>query len=359
MTMSMLSQSPGSATSLRMPAEWEPHLRTWIAWPSSDADWPGRYGPIPWVIGEVVRLLTPHEPVAILTSATNRAECAKLLQSVGASTDRLQFVEARTDRIWTRDYGPIGVLDSDGNTIAVKWQFRGWSKYDNWHGDNEAGEIMARAFGSCCQPTWNDRLVVLEGGSIDSNGCGTLMTTEECLLSPVQQRNPGLTRADYEELFQHYLGIRKVLWLKRGIAGDDTHGHIDDIARFAGPRTVVVAVESDRSDDNYEPLQENLCLLKTMTDQAGEPLDVVELPMPEPRFFEGHRLPASYANFYIGNGIVLVPTFNDPNDRIALDRLAMVFPSRRVVGVYCGDLVWGFGAIHCMTMQQPASGLRN
>ena len=195
--------------------------------------------------------------------------------------------------------------------------------------------------------------VVLEGGSIDVNGQGTLLTTEECLLSKVQQRNPAMKRRDYEKVFAEYLGITNVIWLGAGVAGDDTHGHVDDITRFVAPDTVVTAVESDPNDANYEPLRENIRRLRAATDQNGKPLAIVELPMPRPVFFEGRRLPASYGNFYIANGLVLVPVFNDPNDRIALDALADLFPDREVVGIYSGDLIWGFGAMHCMTQQQP------
>jgi agmatine deiminase len=207
-----------------------------------------------------------------------------------------------------------------------------------------------------CQPEIDGRRVVLEGGSIDVNGQGLLLTTEECLLSDVQQRNPGLGREGYERVFGEYLGVRKVLWLGRGIAGDDTHGHIDDLARFVGPRSVVAVVEEDRGDANFEPLQENLQRLRGMTDLDGRPLEVHTLPMPAPVWFAGQRLPASYANFYIANGRVLVPTFNDPNDRRALDILAGLFPDRRVVGIHAVDLVWGLGTLHCLTQQQPLAG---
>ena len=203
------------------------------------------------------------------------------------------------------------------------------------------------------QPSFRKQRVVLEGGSIDSNGQGTLLTTEECLLSGTQQRNPGMHRADYEKVFSQYLGIENVIWLGCGIAGDDTHGHVDDITRFVAPDTVVTAVESEPDDPNYEPLRDNIRRLREASDQDGKPLSIVELPMPSPIFFDGRRLPASYANFYIANGCVLVPVFNDPNDRVALDILADLFPDREVIGIYSGDLIWGFGAMHCMTQQQP------
>ncbi len=202
-------------------------------------------------------------------------------------------------------------------------------------------------------PALRKQRIVLEGGSIDSNGQGSLLTTEECLLSSTQERNPHMKRGDYEKVFHQYLGIENVIWLAAGIAGDDTHGHVDDITRFVSPDTVVTAVESDPKEANYEPLRENVRRLRQATDQHGETLSIVELPMPSPVYFDGRRLPASYANFYIANGLVLVPVFNDPNDRFALDTLADLFPERDVVGIYSGDLIWGFGAMHCMTQQQP------
>jgi agmatine deiminase len=244
--------------------------------------------------------------------------------------------------------------------LATAWGFNAWAKYPNWRNDATIAPKVAHALGipvvrPCIELAGKCRRVVLEGGSIDVNGAGTLLTTEECLLSPVQQRNPRVSREQLENIFAQYLGIRKVLWLGSGIAGDDTHGHVDDLARFVGPQTVVAAVEQDPADPNYQPLQDNLRRLRSMSDQDGRPLRVVELPMPGPVVFQGRRLPASYANFYIANGLVLAPTFNDKNDRAALNLLAELFPDRDVVGIYCGDLIWGFGAIHCMTQQQPAA----
>jgi agmatine deiminase len=216
---------------------------------------------------------------------------------------------------------------------------------------------MAKAAGAReLRPRFGRSRIVLEGGSIDVNGQGILLTTEECLLSKVQQRNPAMSRADYERVFAEYLGIRRVIWLGAGIVGDDTHGHVDDITRFVAPDTVVTVVESDPGDPNYEPLRENIRRLRAATDQTGKPLAIIELPMPAPVIFEGRRLPASYGNFYIANGVLLVPVFNDPNDRVALDILADLFPDRDVIGIYSGDLIWGFGAMHCMTQQQPAVG---
>jgi agmatine deiminase len=237
---------------------------------------------------------------------------------------------------------------------AIKWRFNAWAKYPNWKNDERIGSHMAKAAGAAeVRPLFGQQHVVLEGGSIDVNGCGTLLTTEECLLSREQERNPGMGREDYEKVFADYLGIKTVVWLGKGIVGDDTHGHVDDLSRFVAPDTIVTMVEPDRRDPNHAPLQENLQRLKSATDHHGRPFRVIELPMPGPIHFEGRRLPASYGNFYIANGIVLVPVFNDRHDRVALNILSDLFPDREVVGIYSGDLIWGFGAMHCMTQQQP------
>lgn len=341
----------------RMPAEWEPHEATWLGWPHEVTDWPGKFPAIPWAFAEIVRLLSEAERVFLLVE--NRAAEARvraILKQSGANLAAVTFLRVLTDRGWMRDSGPICVRNCKGDVAYNHFAFNGWAKYSNHRKDALAAEkanrqLKCRAW----QPVHRGRRVVLEGGSIDVNGRGTLMTTEECLLSKTQERNPGFTREDYAEIFRKYLGVRKVLWLNRGIAGDDTHGHVDDLTRFVNPTTVVSVVEADRADANYEPLQENLSRLKDMTDQDGNTLRVDTLPMPQPIYFDGQRLPASYANFYIANGLVIVPTFNDQNDRVALNKLAELFPERRVVGVACRDLVLGLGTLHCMTQQQPAS----
>jgi agmatine deiminase len=327
-----------------MPAEWEPHEATWIAWPHNRDDWPGRFAPIPWVYAEIVRKLSRVEKVRILIqSRAEESRARAILRKAGAILDAVDFIPCPTDRVWTRDFGPIFVKNRRGETALTGWRFNAWAKYDDWHRDILVPRAVAKHLGlPLFQPA-----MVLEGGSIDVNGAGLLMTTEECLLSEVQQRNPGMTRREIERHFRDYLGIRRVIWLRNGIAGDDTHGHVDDLARFVSADTVVVASETDRADTNYEPLRENYVLLRA----AG--LKVVKLPMPRPLVFTGQRLPASYANFYIANGLVLVPTFNDPNDRVALATLARLFPDREVTGINCTELIWGLGALHCMTQQQP------
>ena len=324
-----------------MPAEWEPHEATWIAWPHNEEDWPGRFAPIPWVYGEIVRKLATVERVKILVRDEDLRESAKqVLEMVGANMAAVEFCLVQTDRVWTRDFAPLFLKNAAGEVAGAKFNFNGWAKYDNHLLDDAAGRTIP---GVRWQPD-----MVLEGGSIDVNGKGLLLTTEECLLSPIQARNPELTREQLELHLSDYLGIDRVLWLKNGITGDDTHGHIDDLARFTGADSIVIVSEDDPSDPNYEPLCENWARVQAM------PVRARKLPMPAPLWFDGVRLPASYANFYIANEIVLVPTFNDPNDRIALNTLAECFPDRRVTGINCVELVWGLGTLHCMTQQLPA-----
>jgi agmatine deiminase len=343
---------------LRMPAEWEPHEATWVAWPHCREDWPDKFAAIPWVYTEIVRHLHRSEHVCILVNDIRTAQRVEgLLGRAGIDMESVDFFDFPTDRVWTRDYGPIFIVDAAGRLGVTDWHFNGWAKYANWQRDDAVPEqVSAILEVPRWEPTWAGRRVVLEGGSIDVNGQGLLLTTEECLLSPIQERNPGLTRTDLEAVFARYLGVRKVLWLGRGIAGDDTHGHVDDLARFVAPGTIVTVVEDDPADANYEALQENLERLRGLTDLDGRKFEVVTLPMPDPVVFDGQRLPASYANFYVANDRVLVPTFNDPNDRLALGILAELFPGRTVAGIHAVDLVWGLGTLHCLTQQQPMSG---
>lgn len=352
---------------LRMPAEWETHAATWLAWPHYRNDWPGKFEPIPWVYAEIIRNLARHERVELIVKdAPAEKQAKKILDRADALSKTIRFHRWPTDRVWTRDSGCTfasnnvaaaapGRPELQTSLVAIKWRFNAWAKYPNWKQDEVIGTRMAKAVGAQeVRPLFGKQRVVLEGGSIDSNGRGSLLTTEECLLSSEQQRNPGMGREDYEKVFHDYLGIHNVIWLGRGIAGDDTHGHVDDLSRFVSPDTVVTVTERNPRDANHEPLAENLRRLRSATDQDGKRLNVVELPMPGAVVFEGRRLPASYANFYIANGIVLVPVFNDPNDHIALKILCDLFPGREVVGIYSGDLIWGFGALHCMTQQEPA-----
>ena len=347
-------------TRYRMPAEWEPHAATWLAWPHYKLDWPGKFEPIPWVFAEIIRYLSRGELVELIVKDAAAEKLArKTLRLAHALNENVRVHRWPTDRIWTRDSGCAFVFESEparaGALSAVKWRFNAWAKYPNWKRDEKIGSLMADATGAHeIQAVFGKKRVVLEGGSIDVNGQGSLITTEECLLSRVQQRNPELKKRDYEKIFAEYLGAANVIWLGSGIVGDDTHGHVDDITRFVSPDTVVTCVDADPASENYEALRENVRRLRDATVEDGKPLATIDLPMPAPVYFEGRRLPASYANFYIANRTVLVPVFNDPNDRVALDILADIFPDREVVGIYCGDLIWGFGAIHCMTQQQPA-----
>jgi agmatine deiminase len=340
----------------RMPAEWERHEATWLGWPHELTDWPGKFAPIPWAFAEIVRHLSKVERVYLLVENRESASRVRtILKRSGANLDAVVFFRVPTDRGWMRDSGPICVRHDSGEVAYNQFVFNGWAKYPNHKRDSVVvTKVNQKLKRRLWHPDHNGRRVVLEGGSIDVNGRGTLLTTEECLLSKIQERNPGFTKEDYAQVFRDYLGVTNVLWLKNGIAGDDTHGHVDDLARFVNPSTVVTIVEDDPKDANYAPLHENLVLLKSMKDQDGRPLRVETLPMPAPVYFDGQRLPASYANFYIANKIVIVPTFNDPNDRVALNTLAGLFPDREVVGIACRDLVLGLGTLHCMTQQQPS-----
>jgi agmatine deiminase len=349
-----------AALGFRMPAEWEPHAATWLAWPHERTDWPGKFAAIPLVYADIVRRLTASERVRLEVNGPGAERQARgVLRRAGVDLAQVDFFHVPTDRVWTRDHGPLFVKDAKGEVALTHWRFNGWAKYPNHKKDDAVPDRIAKAqkrkvWKPTARFSGKVQEVVLEGGSIDVNGAGTLLTTEECLLSDVQARNPGLSRAALEKLLSEYLGVRKVLWLGEGIVGDDTHGHVDDLARFVDETTVVLATESDRGDANYARLEDNRQRLLSMTDADGRPLRVVPLPMPRALTWEGQRLPASYANFYVCNRTVLVPTFNDVADRVALSTLARLFPTREVVGIHALDLVWGLGTLHCMTQQEPA-----
>ena len=411
------------ALGYHMPAEWEPHVATWLAWPHYEGDWPGKFEPIQWVYAEIIRNLARHELVElIVNSASAAGRARRVLERADALSDNIRFHRWPTNRVWLRDSGcifltakPPAVAPPDSplrqawgkllgsahgmfeqlsphehrggqgfphaselpkpnrapdGLLALKFRFNAWAKYSNWRYDDKIGSLMAKA-GTPASRTRNGRQmrhaalvkeirpvsagarIVLEGGSIDVNGVGTILTTEECLLSKVQERNPHMARIQYEKAFADYLGAPHTIWLGRGIVGDDTHGHVDDLSRFVAKDTVVTMVEPNPKDANHSPLRANLRRLQAARDQDGKQLHVVEMPMPQPVVFEGRRLPASYANFYIANGVVLAPVFNRPNDRIALNTLEHLFPAREIVPIYSGDFIWGLGAMHCMTQQQP------
>jgi agmatine deiminase len=342
----------------RMPPEWAPHRATWIAWPHHEPDWPGKLGPIPWVYAEIARVIADHEPLEILCHSDDvRAAAQEALEAHGVRADRVRLHLVPTDRVWLRDSAPTGVHASSGEVVLLDWAFNAWAKYDNWQRDLQIGDAIASVTGlPRIEPRHpgSGQRIVLEGGGIEVNGDGLLLVTEEWLLSDVQVRNPGLGRADYEAIFADWLGIRRTIWLGEGCVGDDTHGHIDDVARFVRRDTIVLAVENDPGDENHERSIDNLRRLGALDgDPAVGPLRVVTLPFPRPVVMNGERLPASYANFYIANGVVIVPTFNDPNDRVALNTLAELMPSHRIVGIHAVDLVWGLGTLHCLTQQEP------
>jgi agmatine deiminase len=340
----------------RMPAEWEPHSATWIAWPHHEPDWPGKLEAISWVYAEIVRVIASHEPVEILcqdTAIQDQALTALTAHDVPPASYRFHTVP--TDRVWLRDSAPTGTLRADGTVEWVRWRFNAWGKYDNYGQDSTVGATVAALSQlPMVEAQRPDGLgaAVLEGGALDTNGEGLLLTTEECLLSDTQVRNPGLDRDGYETLFRDYLGIRQTLWLGEGCAGDDTHGHVDDVARFVAPDLVVLAYEPDPMDDNHQSSEDNMRRLE-LAGGNDNAFRVTTLPFPRAVMMNGQRLPASYANFYLANGVVLVPTFNDPQDVVALATLGALLPDHQVVGSHAVDLVWGFGTLHCLTQQQP------
>jgi agmatine deiminase len=352
--MRITTKSPAEMR-LVMPAEWERQESILLAWPWNKEDWPDKFAPIPWVYAEMIRTIATTQKVRLIVrDDAMKREARKVLTRAGANIKHVVFHTMPTDRVWMRDSGPI-MVKSGKERIALNWRFTAWAKYPNHKNDDLIPLHMAEQLKlGCIEPMHKGKHVVLEGGGIDVNGAGTLITTEEWLLSKKQIRNPGFSRSDYESIFERYLGIDNVIWLGNGIVGDDTHGHVDDITRFVNARTIVTAVESNKKDANYTLLQDNVKRLKKARDAKSKAFDVVELPMPKPVIFEGERLPASYANFLICNDVVLVPVFNDPNDRIALNILAECFKTRSIVPIYCGDFVWGLGTIHCASQQIPA-----
>jgi agmatine deiminase len=343
-----------------MPAEWEPHDATWISWPHHEPDWPGKLEAVRWAYAEITRVLANHERVEILCqSETVRDSAITMLRAHDVAMQRVNLLLVPTDRVWLRDSGPSFVWNANGEVEMIAWGFNAWAKYDNYARDRRVPDAVQQATGLpmtlAMRPDSARERMVLEGGGIEVNGQGRILVTEEWLLSDVQVRNPDLTRASYEDAFARYLGCSDTIWLGNGCAGDDTHGHIDDIARFVNFDTVVLAYEEDQSDPNHVSSLDNLERLRRAA--TRQPLNVVLLPYPRAVMMDGQRLPASYANFYIANGVVLVPTFNDVNDRVALDIIAGLFPERRVVGIHAVDLVWGLGTLHCLTQQQPAMSL--
>jgi agmatine deiminase len=350
-----MTKSP-AALGFSMPAEWEPHEATWLGWPHNPTDWPGKLDAIRWVYTEIVRKISPGETVRMLVNSAAQEQLARrYLARAGADAGRVEFIRHPTNRGWTRDSGPVFVR-RPGETAIVHFHFNAWAKYPDWRRDRRVPEAAAKRLGKqLFQAECAGREFVLEGGGIDVNGRGTLITTEECYLDlSVQVRNPGLRRKEFEATLREYLGATNVFWLAGGVVGDDTHGHVDDICRFVNPTTVVLIREDNPGDINYRPLAANWERIQDLRLEDGSRPEVVALPMPGPLHFDGGRLPASYANFYIANAAVIVPTFNDPNDRVALGTLGELFRDRPVIGIHAVDLVLGFGTLHCLTQQQPA-----
>lgn len=350
-----MSKVKSQKSKVRIPAEFEKHEATWIGWPFNKEDWPGKFQPIPWVYGEIVRYISRGEKVRIIVqSKSHQKKAEAVLNSVQADLDNIEFYKLETDRNWLRDAGPQFVKNDKNETILINFKFNAWAKYDNYKLDAKIPKMISKELNlKRVKASHNDREVVLEGGSIDYNGTGTIITTEECLMDDkVQVRNKGFSKKDYEEVFNKYLGATNVIWLGKGIAGDDTHGHVDDITRFVNHNTVVTVIEDNPNDANYNNLMENRERLYGARLEDGTKLNVVELPMPTPVIFKGERLPASYANFYISNYAVLVPTFNDHKDRIALGILSELFKDKPVIGIHAVDLVWGLGTLHCLTHEQ-------
>lgn len=342
----MTSSSPRAA-GYRMPAEWEPHESTWLSWPHNEETWPSELERVERTMARVVAILSRSEPVRInVSSDAQRRRAVAALDRAGAVGD-VRFHQIPTNDAWVRDYGPLFVVSKEKGLAATCWGFNSWGgKYPPFDLDDAASEKMAAALGVPCF----DGGMILEGGSVEVNGGGLLLTTESCLLNP--NRNPEMSRDAIEERLSDFLGIDRVIWLRTGIAGDDTDGHVDDLTRFVGPRTVVMAVEEDRDSPNGDVLLEAMERLRGVrTDDGG--LDVIELPMPAPLLVRDERMPATYANFYVGNRTVLVPTYADRNDESALSILRRCFPTRDVVGIDCRELIWGLGAFHCLTQQVP------
>jgi len=349
------SATTPSALGYTMPAEWEPHAATWLGWPHNAADWPGKFEVIPWVYGEMARKISAGEKInLIIRHAQDEAHARRVFKHVGVDLRKIRFVTHPTNRGWTRDTGPIFVKRKD-ETAIVHFHFNGWAKYDNWRKDTKVPQTAAALLGKkLFHAECNGKPFVIEGGGMELNGRGTLISTEQCYLDPkVQVRNPGLGKKQIEATLKDYLGVTNIFWLREGPVGDDTHGHIDDICRFVNRKTLVLVRERNGKDINHRPLEKNWDRIKDLRLEDGSRPEVVELPMPTPLYFDGVRLPASYANFYICNAGVIVPTFNDPNDRQALGILGELFKDRPVMGINAVDLVWGFGSLHCLTQQQP------
>jgi agmatine deiminase len=342
-------------TNRRFPAEWEKQQGILLCFPHNGKDWPGKYEAIQWAFVEFIKKVATFETVFLMVSDENlKQKLTDMLTDARVKLSNVSVIIYKTNRSWLRDSGPI-IVKNGKQREALNFNFNGWAKYKNIQLDKHVPTQVAKHLDiPLTQVMYKGKPVIVEGGAIDSNGKGSLLTSEECLMHPtIQVRNPNFTKADYEAVFKEYLGITNVIWLGNGIEGDDTHGHIDDLCRFVNENTIVTIVESDPNDSNYKPLQDNLKRLQNAKLENGESPKIVTLPMPKRIDFEDLRLPASYANFLILNKCVLVPTFNDSNDRIALNILADCFPDREIIGINAIDIIWGFGTLHCLSQQIP------
>lgn len=339
----------------RFPAEWEKQQGILLCFPHNGKDWPGKYEAIQWAFVEFIKKVATFEQVFLIVADENlKAKVIEMLETASVQMGNISFLIYKTNRSWMRDSGPI-IIKNGIQREALNFNFNGWAKYKNINLDKHVPAKVAEFLNiTLTQVLYKGKPVIVEGGAIDSNGCGTLLTSEECLMHPnIQVRNPNFTKADYEAVFKEYLGITKVIWLGDGIEGDDTHGHIDDLCRFVNEDTIITIVESNPKDTNYKPLKDNLKRLHNAKLENGKSPKIVELPMPKRIDFDGVRLPASYANFLILNKCVLVPTFNDSNDRKALNIIADCFPDREIIGISAIDFIWGFGTLHCLSQQIP------
>ncbi|MEN2488305.1 agmatine deiminase family protein [Flavobacterium sp. B11] len=345
-----------STNNRRFPAEWEKQQGIVLCFPHNGNDWPGKYEAVQWAFVEFIKKVATLETVFLLVADEKLKEkVADMLERARVNTENVSYIVHKTNRSWMRDSGPI-IVKNGSKREALNFNFNGWAKYKNYQLDKFVPVKVADFIDvPLTQVMYKGKPVIVEGGAIDVNGKGTLLTSEECLMHPtIQVRNPGFTKEDYEAVFKEYLGVTNVIWLGDGIEGDDTHGHIDDLCRFVNEDTIVTIVETDKNDSNYKPLQDNLKRLQNAKLENGKSPVIVALPMPKRVDFEDLRLPASYANFLILNNCVLVPTFNDSNDRVALNILAECFPDREVIGISCIDFIWGFGTLHCLSQQIPA-----
>ena len=337
-----------------MPAEWEKQQSTLMGWPYNKNDWPGKFNNIPKIFAKIISKITKSQKVNLLiNSHKSKNIIKKLLRKNNARVRNVKFIICETDRVWMRDIGPIIIKDQKNKNILLNWEFNGWAKYKNYRADNKVNlRIKDHYKGNVINPEFNKKSIVLEGGAIDVNGKGLLLTTKECLLSKIQQRNSFLKIKDYNHIFKKFFGAKKVIWLNKGIAGDDTHGHIDDIARFVKSNKVFLAYENNKKDINFKNLDENFNILKKVKIGSSQ-IKIIKIPMPRPIYIDKVRVPASYLNFYILNKFVLLPTFNDPKDKIVIQIFKKEFNNRKIIPIDCSELIWGFGAIHCLTQQEP------